>query len=85
MQAVEAKKPDLILLDLRMPVMDGYEVIEAIKSDDATKDIPIVVMTAHKIDQERVGILQFATEQVAKPLSAEQIADHVERYLGGED
>jgi CheY-like chemotaxis protein len=85
MQAVEAKQPDLILLDLRMPVMDGYEVIEAIKSEDATKDIPIVVMTAHKIDQERVGILQFATEQVAKPLSAEQIAEHVGRYLGEEE
>jgi signal transduction histidine kinase/CheY-like chemotaxis protein len=85
LQAVEKKHPDLILLDLRMPVMDGYEVIEAIKTNDETKGIPIVVMTAHTIDQERVGVLQFATEQVAKPLSAEAVADHVEKYLGTEE
>jgi CheY-like chemotaxis protein len=82
LQAVEAQHPDLILLDLQMPVMDGYEVIEAIKTNDETVDIPIVVMTAHRIDETKVGIIQFAADQVNKPLSAEAVAEHVERVLG---
>ena len=82
LQAVDAQHPDLILLDLQMPVMDGYEVIEAIKTNDETSDIPIVVMTAHRIDEDRVGIIQFAADQVNKPLSAEAVAEHVERVLG---
>jgi signal transduction histidine kinase/CheY-like chemotaxis protein len=82
LKAVSAQHPDLILLDLQMPVMDGYEVIEHIKTDDETKEIPIVVMTAHRIDEDRVGVLQFAADQVSKPLSAEAVAEHVERVLG---
>ena len=85
LQAVEAQHPDLILLDLQMPVMDGYEVIEAIKTNDETSDIPIVVMTAHRIDEDRVGIIQFAADQVNKPLSAEAVAEHVERVLGAKE
>jgi signal transduction histidine kinase/DNA-binding response OmpR family regulator len=81
--AVEARKPDLILLDLRMPRVDGYQVIQEIKSRDETKDIPIVVMTAHRIDNERIDILKLAAEHVSKPFSAEQLIERVEEVLGG--
>jgi len=53
MAAVRKRKPDAILLDLQMPVMDGYQVIEAIKTDDELRDIPIVIMTAYQIDRSR--------------------------------
>ncbi len=84
-QAVKAKRPDLVLLDLRMPVMDGYEVIEELKGNEETSDIPIVVMTADRIDQERIGLLQFVTESMSKPLSAEAVAKHVEKILVKEE
>lgn len=83
MAAIEARRPHLVLLDLHMPEMDGYQVIEAVKSSDAMRDIPIVVMTAHHIDDERVDVLELAAEQLVKPFSAETLADHVERILTG--
>lgn len=82
MKAIETNKPDLMLLDLRMPVMDGYQVIQEVKSHDATKDIPIVVMTAHRIDHDRIDVLSLAAEAVSKPFSAEELAEHVESVLG---
>jgi len=83
MKAIDQSKPDLILLDLRMPVMDGYQVIQEVKTHDATKDIPIVVMTAHRMDHDRIDILSLAAEAVSKPFSAEELAQRVEFVLGG--
>ncbi len=81
MAALRKKHPDMILLDLQMPVMDGYQVIEKVKTDPATKDIPIVVMTAHQIDRSRIDILGLAQQKVDKPFSAEDIARRVETLL----
>ena len=61
------------------------KVIEELKNNEDTANIPIVVMTAHRIDQERMGLLQFVTESVSKPLSAEAVAEHVERFLVKEE
>lgn len=84
MAAVADHKPHLILLDLRMPNMDGYEVIKAVKGDESTADIPIVVMTAYHIDESRIDILNLAAESISKPLSMESIADRVSELLGSE-
>ncbi len=81
MAAVRKQHPDLILLDLQMPVMDGYQVIEKIKTTADTKDIPIVVMTAHQIDRSRIDILGLANQRVDKPFSAEDLARKVESLL----
>ncbi len=81
MAAVERKLPDLILLDLKMPVMDGYQVIQEIKTHERTKDIPIVVMTAHRIDHKHIDLLNLTVGQVDKPFSAEDLAVRVEQIL----
>lgn len=81
MAALRKTHPDLILLDLQMPVMDGYQVIEKVKTDPATKDIPIVVMTAHQIDRSRIDILGLAQQKVDKPFSADDLARRVEELL----
>lgn len=52
-----------------------------VKTDPATKDIPIVVMTAHQIDRSRIDILGLAQQKVDKPFSAEDIARRVETLL----
>ncbi len=84
MVAIEQTKPDLILLDLRMPEMDGYQLIEAVKKSEATKDIPIVVMTAYHFDREKTDILSMAAEHVAKPFEVERLAQKVSELLSKE-
>jgi len=82
LERISESTPDLILLDLRMPVMDGYEVIRHLKSDETTMGIPIIVMTASPVDKERdkvrvlgMGVAQYMT----KPLSVETIVAEIKR------
>ncbi len=84
MAAIRKKKPDLVLLDLQMPVMDGYEVIEAIKTDPALRDIPIVIMTAHQIDRTRIETVGMAEQKVDKPFSPEELVQRIEALLAAE-
>jgi len=77
------QRPDLILTDLRMPSVDGYQLIEAVKKDPETKDIPIVVMTGQPLDKDRVHILELASGQLAKPFSLQHVADEIVALIGG--
>jgi DNA-binding response OmpR family regulator len=79
--SIATRKPDVILLDLKMPEMDGYQVIQAVKSHPEWKDIQIVVMTAHRIDRDRIDILKMAATQLSKPLSPADIAERVENLV----
>ena len=53
LELIRAEKPDLVLTDLLMPEMDGFEVLEAIKADDAIKDIPIVILSNDASEENR--------------------------------
>lgn len=79
--AVEAARPDCILLDVRMPEMDGYQVIERLKTSETTAEIPIVVMTAYHFDSEKTDILNLAAEHVSKPFEVEYLAEKVAQLL----
>ena len=67
---MEKRIPDVILLDLKMPKMDGYEVIQRVKTTPEWAEIPIVVMTAHRIDRNRIDVLELAAHRLHKPLLA---------------
>ncbi len=82
--AVQQHVPDIIITDLRMPRMDGYELIRHVKTTPEWRDIPIVVMTAHRIDRERIDILNLAEGRLSKPFSPELIAEQVEALLDGQ-
>ena len=69
--------PDIIVTDLKMPKIDGYQLIQKVKTTAGWADIPIVVMTAYRIDPERIDILDLATYHLNKPLSPEAIAEQV--------
>jgi len=84
MAAVRARAPHAILLDLRMPVMDGYEVLQALKADSATADIPVVIMSAYHFDRERADVLKLAAEQVCKPFDADEFVSRIESVLHDE-
>lgn len=81
MAAVQRTKPDAILLDLRMPVMDGYAVLEQLKTSEETVDIPIVIMSAYPIDRERAAVLSLASDRVSKPFDVEDFVTRVESVM----
>jgi len=69
---VQKKKPDIVLLDILMPKMDGFQVLNALKSDDATKDIPVILLTnlGQKDDVEKgieLGAVDYLIKAHFKP------------------
>jgi len=82
--AAYRERPDLILLDLRMPGMDGYEALTRLKRDQATRDIPVIAISAHATDVEverqrlqTLGVREF----LSKPFSFELLLGEIERAL----
>ena len=75
-------RPDLILLDLRMPLMSGTEALHALRADPRFAMTPIIALTAHALDNERIQALADGFDQVvAKPCLPDQLVEIVERYL----
>jgi DNA-binding response OmpR family regulator len=73
LRAVIDNAPDLILLDLAVPYLDGFEMIEALRSDPATQNIPVIVITGSGDDEtysqaRKVGAAQLLTKPVARDL-----------------
>src|SRR5574342_583571 len=68
LEKVQAEPPDLILLDIMMPVMDGFEALSQLKANPATRDIPVIVISAHSDLQNMVkGIQLGAEDYLPKP------------------
>lgn len=84
LEKASAEKPDLILLDISIPKIDGYEVAKRLKSDEELKDIPIVALTAHamKGDREKVIVAGFEG-YISKPINVRELPDQVRSYLRG--
>jgi CheY-like chemotaxis protein len=70
LQRIRESAPDVVLLDVMMPDMDGWQVLGAIKDDPALKDIPVVMLTAKVQDQDQLrGWSQGAADYITKPFS----------------
>lgn len=79
---VLAEKPDLILLDLRLPEIDGYQVCRQLKMQSETERIPIIMLTALNATPDKVkGLMYGADEYLAKPVDLEHLAEIVSRTL----
>ncbi len=83
LQAVRERKPDLVLLDLMMPDMDGWDVYQQMKADESTKSIPVIIVTARAQTIDRVMGLQIAKvdDYIVKPFSPRQLLESVDRVL----
>ena len=80
--AVDAAKPDLMLLDIMMPPPDGYEVCRTIRNTPGIRDIPIIMLTAKGRDDERAqGIAVGATDFITKPFSNREVVERVGAIL----
>jgi CheY-like chemotaxis protein len=75
--------PDLILMDLGLPVMDGWEATRELKQDDSTKHIPIIVLSAHAMTGDReLALASGGDDFDSKPIRFERLLDKIEALLG---
>lgn len=75
--------PDLILMDISIPKIDGWEATQRLKSDDATRAIPIVALTAHALEEDRQKAVQAGCDgYLAKPVEPRRVVQEVERFVG---
>jgi signal transduction histidine kinase len=80
--AAQAEPPDLILLDIRMPEMNGFEICERLKADAVLKGIPVIFVTALTDTEKKVKALSMgAVDYVTKPFQVEEICARVETHL----
>ena len=83
LELVRKELPDLVLLDLMMPDMDGWDVYHQIKSDELTRDIPVIVITAKAQNIDKVLGLRVAKVEgyIAKPFSPQELLDRIDIVL----
>ena len=79
----EERKPDLILMDLGMPIMDGWEATRTIKANDALKNIPIIAVTSHamvgdEIDARKAG----CDDYLPKPIDEDLLMLKIKKFIG---
>jgi two-component system cell cycle response regulator DivK len=77
-----SEHPDLILLDLAMPEMDGWEVAHKLKSDMITKSIPVIAVTAHALPRDRERAMEAGCDAfIVKPFSVAKLIGEIETLL----
>jgi len=80
--AAETQSPDLILMDIMLPVMDGYEVTRRIKANDALRHIPVIAVTSYAMDGEEGRALEAGCDAYfPKPVSPRVLLAKVREYL----
>ena len=79
---LERSEIDLVLLDLNLPQMDGWEVARQLKADESTRSLPVIAVTAHAMvgDRER-GLLAGCDEYITKPLDFTDLLEKIESLL----
>jgi CheY-like chemotaxis protein len=82
LEAARAKRPDLILMDIGMPVMDGYEATERLKADPDLSGVPVVALSAHAMEHENEREIQEGCiAQIEKPIDMKTFIRQVQGHL----
>lgn len=82
LKILDNEKIDLVLLDLQMPVMDGFAVLTAIRQREKLKDLPVIILTMDgRKDKVVQGILSGVAGYVVKPVNSTQLLDRIEKCL----
>ena len=83
LEKVKSEKPDLIVLDIMMPKLDGYEVCKSIKSNATTQHIPVILLSAkgRNVDQ-KLGFDVGADDYITKPFSPRKLVERINQLLG---
>ena len=86
LKVVREKRPDLVFLDIMMPGMDGWDVLRALKEDDATAHIPVILLTAKSGEEDQMrGWQEGILEYVSKPFNPLSLAEWAGRALHPRD
>ncbi|OGR96961.1 MAG: hypothetical protein A2902_05530 [Elusimicrobia bacterium RIFCSPLOWO2_01_FULL_64_13] len=82
LEKVPTESPDLILLDIKMPRMNGWQVCEKLKSDESTKNIPVIMVTAFSQKEARErSIALGASDFIGKPFESPVLLDRIKKVL----
>jgi DNA-binding response OmpR family regulator len=83
LRAIIASAPDLVLLDLSVPYLDGFEMIEALRNDPATRNIPVIVLTGRDDDETYARVHRLgAAHLLTKPVARDLLIKAIEGQLG---
>jgi two-component system cell cycle response regulator DivK len=78
----KSEKPDIILMDMSLPVMDGWEATRTIKADEATRSIPVIALTAHAMESDRQQALQAGCDDFdTKPIELPRLLGKINALL----
>jgi len=78
-----SERPDLILMDISIPVIDGWEATQVLKGDPETCGIPIIALTAHALASDRERAMEVGCDSyLAKPCEPKAVVGEVERFIG---
>ena len=76
-------KPDLILMDMSLPVMDGWEATRLLKSNDATQEIPIIGLSAHALSEDKARAIEMGcNDYETKPIHLTRLLSKIEKLTG---
>ena len=83
LEKVRAEKPELILMDMSLPVIDGWEATRQLKADEVTRGIPVVALTAHAMSTDRDKALEAGCDAYeTKPIELPRLLETMEKLLG---
>ena len=83
-EAAKREIPDLILMDVVMPNLNGFQATRSISREPTTKHIPVILVTTKDQDTDRVwGMRQGAKAYITKPFSETELSELIDQYLGG--
>lgn len=81
-EQAKASHPDIILMDMSLPIVDGWEATRQLKADDATKDIPIIALTAHAMSDDRIRALEAGCDEYdTKPVELPRLLAKIRSFL----
>jgi two-component system, cell cycle response regulator DivK len=81
-EMARSEKPDIILMDLSLPVMDGWEATRRVKADEAMRDLPVIGLTAHALVGDREKALAAGCDDYdTKPVEFDRLVEKIERLL----
>lgn len=80
----QSELPDLILMDMSLPVIDGWEATRRVKANEATKTIPVIALTAHAMSDDREKAVQAGCDEYdTKPVDLERLLSKIQALLPG--